>query len=92
MNCISKGRFRSLFTTRCSGAIRSARLLTGLCLLLGLTSISGCGLVEWMRGPGLDGPNSSLGDGLRGSNSNGPWGTGVDERARQIERNLGYRN
>jgi hypothetical protein len=47
---------------------------------------------EWLRGGGLDGPNADLGSGLRQSTGNGPWGTGVDERAREIERNLGYRN
>jgi len=47
---------------------------------------------EWLRGGGLDGPNAELGSGLRGNTGNGPWGTGVDERAREIERNLGYRN
>lgn len=47
---------------------------------------------EWLRGGGLDGPNANLGSGLRSNTGNGPWGTGIDERAREIERNLGYRN
>lgn len=61
-----------------------------LSVLLGC--VSGCAMPEWFRGGGLDGPNADLGSGLRSNTGNGPWGTGIDERARQIERNLGYRN
>jgi|GEM_PF-2194076 len=61
-----------------------------LSVLLG--SLSGCAMPEWFRGEGLDGPNADLGSGLRSNTGNGPWGTGMDERARQIEHNLGYRN
>lgn len=69
-----------------------SRRLAILTVSMVLCTWSGCATPEWLRGSGLDGPNADLGSGLRSNTGNGPWGTGVDERARQIERNLGYRN
>jgi|694.fasta_scaffold15428_4 hypothetical protein len=71
---------------------RRSSLMGLLILSVLLGCVSGCAMPEWLRGGGLDGPNANLGSGLRSNTGNGPWGTGIDERAREIERNLGYRN
>ena len=63
------------------------------CLFLSsLLCLSGCTTPKWFYGEGFNGPNADLGKGLRGSVDNGQYGTGVDERAREIERNLGFKH
>lgn len=73
-----------------SNTLRNAGLVMVTACALTFCTTSGCGLPKWLRGPGFNGPNAGLGDGLRGNPDSGPRGTGLDERARQIERNLGY--
>ena len=67
------------------------RIVTSL-FLSSLLCISGCAMPKWFYGEGFNGPNADLGKGLRGSVDNGQYGTGVDERAREIERNLGFKH
>lgn len=92
MNRLRNGQDCSILPKHRWTATRAARCLGLLTLSALLCSWSGCAMPEWFRGGGLDGPNANLGSGLRANTGNGPWGTGVDERAREIERNLGYRN
>ncbi len=92
MNRLRKGSGCSILPRRPQSASLAIRTLGVLFFALQLCSWSGCAMPEWLRGGGLDGPNAELGSGLRQNTGNGPWGTGVDERAREIERNLGYRN
>lgn len=92
MNRLRKGSGYSILPPQSSVASLTVRSLAMLVLASQLCCWSGCAMPEWLRGGGLDGPNADLGSGLRQSTGNGPWGTGVDERAREIERNLGYRN
>lgn len=64
-----------------------------LCLYLSsLVCLSGCTAPKWLYGEGFNGPNADLGKGLRGNVENGQYGTGVDQRAREIERNLGFKH
>lgn len=92
MNRLRKGSDCSILPVQNRLARLAKRCVGMLVLSALLCSWSGCAMPEWLRGGGLDGPNGDLGAGLRGNTGNGPWGTGIDERARQIERNLGYRN
>jgi hypothetical protein len=92
MNRLRKGSDGSILPRNRGLAQYAKRFVGVLALSALLCSWSGCAMPEWLRGGGLDGPNAGLGSGLRGNSGNGPWGTGVDERAREIERNLGYRN
>lgn len=63
------------------------------CLFLStLMCLTGCTMPKWFYGEGFNGPNANLGKGLRGNVDNGQYGTGVDERAREIERNLGFKH
>ena len=63
----------------------SAGMLPAL-VLISLT-LSGC--TAWdLRGPGFQGQTANIGRGLR-SQGNGEQLLGLDERARQIERNMG---
>jgi len=63
----------------------SAGMLPAL-VLISLT-LSGC--TAWdLRGPGFQGQTANIGRGLR-SQGNGEQLWGLDERARQIERNMG---
>ncbi len=50
---------------------------------------SGCSTPSWFHGPGFDGPNSSMGSDLRPKGKGTVPGTGLDQRAREIEANLG---
>jgi hypothetical protein len=74
---------------------RAERIRTALAIaLLAVASVvnSGCALPDWSRGPGLEGPNAELGAGLRPKGKSEMQGTGLDQRARDIEKNLGMRN
>jgi hypothetical protein len=63
-----------------------------IALLIGsFAFLSGCALPSWSKGPGLDGPNAILGEGLRPKGKSEMPGTGLDQRARDIEKNLGLK-
>ena len=51
--------------------------------------LSGCSTPSWFHGPGFDGPNSTMGSDLRPKGKGTVPGTGLDQRAREIEANLG---
>ena len=61
---------------------------TGLLLAVALLSLPLSGCATWdLRGPGFQGETANIGHGLRSSSGGELWG--LDERARQIERNTG---
>jgi hypothetical protein len=66
----------------------SPRITTIGALSLSLFAI-GCSTPPWFHGPGFDGPNSAMGTDLRPKGQGTVPGTGLDQRAREIENNLG---
>jgi hypothetical protein len=71
-----------------AGIVSRTRIV---CAALVVASIflNGCSTPSWFHGPGFDGPNSELGSGLRPKGKGTVPGTGLDQRAREIEANLG---
>tara|TARA_B100000809_G_scaffold214487_1_gene219277 strand:+ start:631 stop:864 length:234 start_codon:yes stop_codon:yes gene_type:complete len=65
------------------------RFSAGMLPALVLISLTLGGCATWdLRGPGFQGQTANIGRGLR-SQGNGEQLWGLDERARQIERNMG---
>ncbi len=71
-----------------SGIVPRIRIVCAVLVAASLFS-SGCSTPAWFHGPGFDGPNSELGSGLRPKGKGTVPGTGLDQRAREIEANLG---